>query len=72
MRKLIEDIIQYQTGNILVDLFYICGLFVIPIIITQFELERTQSSESVLSMYFKKQGGNSRLLVSEITRIYFE
>lgn len=53
MRKLIEDIIQYQTGNILVDLFYICGLFVIPIIITQFELERTQSSESVLSMYFK-------------------
>ena len=53
MRRLIEDIIQYQTGNILVDLFYICGLFVIPIIITQFELERTQSSESVLSMYFK-------------------
>lgn len=51
MRKLIEDIIQYQTGNILVDLFYICGLFVIPIIITEFELERTQSSESVLSMY---------------------
>lgn len=54
MRKLIEDIIQYQTGNILVDLFYICGLFVIPIIITEFELERTQSSESVLSMYLKK------------------
>lgn len=53
MRKLIEDIIQYQTGNILVDLFCICGLFVIPIIITQFELERTQSSESVLSMYLK-------------------
>lgn len=53
MSKLIEDIIQYQTGNILVDLFYICGLFVIPIIITQFELERTQSSESVLSMYLK-------------------
>lgn len=53
MRKLIEDIIQYQTGNILVDLFCICGLFVIPIIITEFELERTQSSESVLSMYFK-------------------
>lgn len=53
MRKLIEDIIQYQTGNILVDLFYICGLFVIPIIITEFELERTQSSESVLNMYFK-------------------
>lgn len=57
MRKLIEDIIQYiiqyQTGNILVDLFYICGLFVIPIIITQFELERTQSAESVLSMYLK-------------------
>lgn len=53
MRKLIEDIIQYQTGNILVDLFYICGLFVIPIIITEFELERTQSSESVLSMYLK-------------------
>ena len=53
MRKLIEDIIQYQTGNILVDLFNICGLFVIPIIITQFELERTQSSESVLSMYLK-------------------
>ena len=53
MRKLIEDIIQYQTGNILVDLFYICGLFVISIIITEFELERTQSSESVLSMYLK-------------------
>ena len=53
MRKLIEDIIQYQTGNILVDLFYICGLFVIPIIITESELERTQSSESVLSMYLK-------------------
>lgn len=53
MRKLIEDIIQYQAGNILVDLFYICGLFVIPIIITEFELERTQSSESVLSMYLK-------------------
>lgn len=54
MSKLIEDIIQYQTGNILVDLFYICGLFVIPIIITQFDLERTQYSESVLSMYLKK------------------
>lgn len=53
MSKLIEDIIQYQTGNILVDLFYICGLFVIPIIVTEFELERTQSSESVLSMYLK-------------------
>ena len=53
MRKLIEDIIQYQTGNIQVDLFYICGLFVIPNIITEFELERTQSSESVLSMYLK-------------------
>ena len=53
MRKLIEDIIQYQTGNILVDLFYICGLFVIPIIITDFDLERTHSSDSVLSMYLK-------------------
>jgi hypothetical protein len=53
MNKLIEYIIQYQTGNILVDLFYVCGLFVIPIIITQFELERTQSAESVLSMYLK-------------------
>lgn len=53
MNKLVEYIIQYQTGNILVDLFYICGLFVIPIIITQFDLERTQSAESVLSMYLK-------------------
>lgn len=53
MSKLIEDIIQYQTGNILVDLFCICGLFVIPIIITQFDLEQTQSAESVLSMYLK-------------------
>lgn len=53
MNKLIEYIIQYQTGNILVDLFYVCGLFVIPIIITQFDLERTQSAESVLSMYLK-------------------
>lgn len=53
MNKLIEYIIQYQTGNILVDLFYVCGLFVIPIIITQFEPERTQSAESVLSMYLK-------------------
>lgn len=53
MNKLVEYIIQYQTDNILVDLFYICGLFVIPIIITQFDLERTQSAESVLSMYLK-------------------
>lgn len=53
MSKLVEYISQYHTGNILFDILLVCGLFVIPIIITEFELERTQSSESVLSMYFK-------------------
>lgn len=53
MSKLVEYISQYHTGNILFDILLVCGLFVIPILITEFELERTQSSESVLSMYFK-------------------
>lgn len=53
MSKLVEYISQYHTGNILFDILFVCGLFVIPIIITEFELERTQSSESVLSMYLK-------------------
>lgn len=53
MSKLVEYISQYHTGSILFDILLVCGLFVIPIIITEFELERTQSSESVLSMYFK-------------------
>lgn len=53
MSKLVEYISQYHTGNILFDILLVCGLFVIPIIITEFELERTQSSESVLNMYFK-------------------
>ena len=67
MSKLVEYISQYHTGSILFDILLVCGLFVIPIIITEFELERTQSSESVLSMYF-----NNLIILATILVIWHE